>query len=89
MARHLVLAAALLLLLLVSLPLSRGVSCESFTSQAQCEGMMTSAGGCTWNGTGCFTDPSKILPQGMVAITSIGVEMPDFVDLNTPTSEVS
>ena len=85
MSRNAVLFLCGLVLLATVLPSVQAVTCDSFTSVDQCEKAMTSNGGCKWvKGTGCISDPSKILPAGMVGIANI--EMPEFI--TQPSLEV-
>jgi hypothetical protein len=67
--------ALLLGALLLASP-AAAVLCSSYVTRGDCEGKMTSSGGCSWNGVSCFTDPSIILPEGMAAVTSVGDELP-------------
>jgi len=66
-------------LLLSGFPqMSFAVTCDSFTSEAACDGVFTDAGGCKWNAaTGACETSGESLPEGMVGITSI----PDNVEL--------
>ena len=78
------------LLIVVSLVCTaRAVTCESFTSEAQCSGVVTSAGPCVWNQSkGCVTDTSVLLPAGQVAITSIGDAPKEIINIIDGAAEV-
>lgn len=65
----------LLLIFMIYQPLAvHGVICESFTTEDQCQGLMTSSGECFWREAAqqCFTNTTKRVPPGVVAITTVG-----------------
>ncbi len=67
-------AALLAILAAAVLPLSSAVICESYRSFTECEGKVTDSGYCAWTNGGCHA--GKPLPKGVVAITSVGDEVP-------------
>jgi hypothetical protein len=69
MLRRLALACVALL---VVLPASRAVTCESFKEASRCKNTVTDAGICGWNTTASKCVVKDPLPIGLVGITALG-----------------